>query len=166
MMEPESAVRTVLATPELILLVSVYLAAPDLAHCNLVCKAWSRQFEPILWAHFCPTHCVVESSTAASAVTAAMMRNLPHIRTLDLTAVESTTLQALAYALTSPFDKADQDQSRQCTNLRRLQFVNAEHEPRGSTSLHLAALLNHNPLLTRLDLSYDFLASSAVLAAI
>ncbi|KAF9964979.1 hypothetical protein BGZ70_005643 [Mortierella alpina] len=163
-MEHESAAHTVFATPELVLLACGYLPAPDLARCSLVCKAWSRQFEPILWARFCPKQRDADSSTDTPVVIAGLMRNLPHIRTLDLSVVDRTALQAL----TSPFDLADQDQSMLCTNLRRLKFGHVKYAPpdSASISLHLTALLNHNRLLTQLDLSYVFLASNAVLAAI
>ena len=166
-MEPQSAAHTVLETPELVLLLSAHLTPADLAQCNLVCKDWSRQFEPILWTNFRPEILAHSSNNALPpALTAALRRNLPHIRTLELCFADDTILQVLTHGPTPESDDPERDSSTLCTNLRRIKFEDVAYKRLDPTSVHLATLLSLNRHLTHLDLPYDFLESSAVLAAI
>ncbi|KAF9572405.1 hypothetical protein EC968_009979 [Mortierella alpina] len=144
-----SAAHTVLSTPELILLVSDHLTPYDLAQCNLVCKDWLHQFEPILWTNFClKEHQDGWLSDASSK--AALTRNLPRIKTIECSDADATLLEILTHGSTSEF-------SAHCANLKRLAFwgIDCEHFDR---NLHcLATLLDLNHRLTHLELPFESL---------
>ncbi|KAF9959995.1 hypothetical protein BGZ72_008194 [Mortierella alpina] len=167
-MNIESATQAVFATPELILLVSKHLTTPDLARCNLVCKDWSRQFEPILWTTFYLRFddASLMNYTPTLPLRLALIRNLPHIRALDLVSVDDTFLQLLLGRLVPLFDDTNLGPSILFLNLRRLKLGLIKHDRLAPTSLCLATLLTRSQLLTHLDLPHEFLESSAVLAAV
>ncbi|KAG9324322.1 hypothetical protein KVV02_006568 [Mortierella alpina] len=144
----KSAVHAVLSTPELILLVSSHLPPYDLAQCNLVCKDWSRQFEPIIWTDLSrrPHH---DETLSDASLKAALIRNLPHIRALWSFSADETLLQVLTQgSATEP--------STFCANLKRLEFEDVGYERLDRISLYLATLLDLNHRLTHLELPFEW----------
>ncbi|KAF9958720.1 hypothetical protein BGZ70_009109 [Mortierella alpina] len=165
-----NAAHTVLATPELLLLVSAHLAPHDLAQCLRVCKDWSHQLEPILWADFCPKENKHESWNDAS-MRAALIRNLPLIRTAKIPVTKVFLLELLIH-------DSETDPSARCTNLTRLEFENSRVEIGISPFTHfsdddvdlasdqLATLLELNDRLTHLKLPCEFIDTDAPLDAL
>ncbi|KAF9572402.1 hypothetical protein EC968_009976 [Mortierella alpina] len=159
-MASESAAHRTFTIPELVLLMSNLLDSRDLAHCTRVCKAWSRQLEPVLWTIFClkENRVGLLNGKSSSPFMAALRRNLPHIRTLKACYTSTTLLQVLTG---SYFE----DPSTLCTNLRRLEFDDIFQYNR-SCSQYLATLLDLNPQITHLLLPFESLGTIAVLVAV
>ncbi|KAF9948774.1 hypothetical protein BGZ72_009361 [Mortierella alpina] len=157
----ESTAQTALAIPELLLLVSAHLDPYDLAQCMVVCRAWSLLLEPILWTNFYASSRDAESlgETPPSPLKAALIRNLPFIRSIDVSYANVTLLQALIHASTT-------DPRKSCTNLNRLEFKDLDYQDLELSSQYLATLLDLNGRLTHLDLPFEFLGIDAVPTAI
>ncbi|KAF9572404.1 hypothetical protein EC968_009978 [Mortierella alpina] len=157
----KSAAQCDFAIPELVLLVSEYLNSRDLAQCTRVCRAWSRQFEPVLWTNFCLKEnriCYLDE-TRSSPFMVALMRNLPRIRTLKAVYTYVTLLRGLTgYYSTGPIPL--------CTNLKRLEFEGEHLFSIDSSSQYVATLLDLNPRLTHLRLPFESFATDAVLSAV
>ncbi|KAF9966170.1 hypothetical protein BGZ70_003086 [Mortierella alpina] len=120
----ENVAHSVFAIPELLLLVSAHLDLDDLTHCVKVCRDWKHQLEPILWTDFCLDRRLVESldNTLAPPLKAALVRNLPHIKTINVSVASGTLLQALAIGSTiSTTTRSDPS----CSNLTRLEIDDA-----------------------------------------
>ncbi|CAO3566659.1 unnamed protein product [Mortierella alpina] len=157
---PESAALTVFAIPELFLMLGLNL--PDIARCTRVCKAWSRHFEPILWTDICPDRRLADSAegTPSPPWTAALIRNLPHIRTVRLRQNSAALLRLLIQGSAT-------DPSTRCTNLKQLSLsMNVYFERLGLFSPYLPTLLDLNPRLTHLNLSFELLLIDGVKAAL
>ncbi|KAF9966171.1 hypothetical protein BGZ70_003087 [Mortierella alpina] len=150
---PRSAAHTVLATPELALLVSARLAQSDLAHCISVCKDWSRHFEPILWTTFCLKERPCES-LINTALKSALARNLPLIRTLEIAVANDNLLKVLANGSADP--------STLCTNLKSITLEDFQHMDLDLTSQYLASLFILNHGLTHLRLVFECFDTGAV----
>ncbi|KAF9954014.1 hypothetical protein BGZ70_010691, partial [Mortierella alpina] len=142
-MIPAGAAHTVIATPELALLVFAHLTPYDRVQCIRVCKAWACHLEPLHWADFCPATCFD---------TKGLLRNLPFIRTVNLNP-EFTGVSELAHGLpriskSSESSETAVDLNTLCTHLRQFKLQYRCFE---ETS-HLVILLNHNRFLTHLTL--------------
>ncbi|KAF9960821.1 hypothetical protein BGZ72_005827 [Mortierella alpina] len=165
---PTSAAHTALAIPELIFSVAAHLAPHDLAQCISVCRAWSRQFEPILWTnvHLKKDH---DKPLNKRSIRKALIRNRPLIRTMRLSAAHTAVLGIL-------FNGSATDPSTQCTKLKRLEFdgdslqgfsafKNFSDAYRASISRDLAMLLHLNHDLTHLKAPLELIGTSAVVVA-
>ncbi|KAF9946789.1 hypothetical protein BGZ72_011141 [Mortierella alpina] len=161
-MNPDSAAHTFVAIPELAFLLFSWLSLHDLTQCIRVCKQWMHLAEPVLWKNFCQEQ---QQLRLACETTAGLIRNLPHIRIVELSVHEHAVLQGLAQGATptSQPDNAAVDLGTPCTHLRRLTLD--DHNPflyeaelfkfsntRSSsfTLPTIVALLNHNLCLTHL----------------
>ncbi|KAF9959991.1 hypothetical protein BGZ72_008190 [Mortierella alpina] len=145
-MAHKTATQRVFAVPELIRLVSGHLTPFDLAQCNSVCKDWSRQFEPIFWTHFhLKRH---HQSLDNASLKAALIRNLPHIRTVEMPVANIPLLQVLASDSTT-------GHSTRCTNLKRLDIADFGYNQLCQGALYLAKLLDLNHRLTHLRLLFN-----------
>ncbi|KAF9948773.1 hypothetical protein BGZ72_009360 [Mortierella alpina] len=155
---PRFAAQSVLATPELAFSVSTHLTPHDLAQCISVCKAWSRQFEPILWADFhlrkdygifwCPLPLKI-----------ALARNQPLIRTLRIAVSNMHIMHELA-------NGSSTDPSTLCTNLKRLELEDRSRTHIANASQYLATLLTLNHRLTHLRLEFHAFANGAIAVAL
>ncbi|KAF9572403.1 hypothetical protein EC968_009977 [Mortierella alpina] len=155
-----SAAHRVFTIPELILWLSEHLEPYDLAQCTRVCKAWSRQLEPVLWTTFClkEHRGGLLNGKRSSPFMLALRRNLPRIRTLKACYTSTILLQVLTG---SYFE----DPSTPCTNLRRLDFDNY-FQSINLSSQYLPTLLGHNSQLTHLRLPFQALVRDALLVAV
>src|SRR4051812_27020179 len=80
-----SAAHALFANPELVVLLSTHLPKSDLTQCTLVCKEWSRQLQPKLWANVELNLRFFTLMRAKPSPTAtAFTRNLGHIREVSL----------------------------------------------------------------------------------
>ncbi|KAF9562700.1 hypothetical protein EC968_005182 [Mortierella alpina] len=151
---PKSASQTVITIPELVALISAHLTSRDIIPCVFVCKDWRRQFEPVLWANFtlCKPFTVSLNDTPLTPLTAALLRNLPHIRTINIDTVVDTQLQVIVHGLPPQDSDAVNAQSPCCVKLRQFGFESFNSEYQGSISLHLVTLLHHNLYLTHLNI--------------
>ncbi|KAK3839908.1 MAG: hypothetical protein J3R72DRAFT_446964 [Linnemannia gamsii] len=166
---PNSAVHANFAIPELALLVSAHLTRSDLARCILVSNDWSRLFEPILWTNLCLTQRYAHSYSDVDltpAITAALKRNLSHIRSVTVYFHQATLLQELAYGLRPQSGDSAEDPSTLCTNLRRLEMKDIYYRSLHLFKPHLVTLLDHNHRLTHLFLPFEFIRERKVPAAI
>ncbi|KAG0377397.1 hypothetical protein BGX24_006185 [Mortierella sp. AD032] len=151
---PNSAVHANFAIPELALLVSAHLTRSDLARCILVSNDWSRLFEPILWTNLCLTQRYANSYRDVDltpAITAALKRNLSHIRSVTVYFHQVTLLQELAYGLRPQSGDSAKDPSTLCTNLKRLEMKDIYYKRLHLFEPHLVTLLDHNHRLTHLS---------------
>ncbi|KAF9945041.1 hypothetical protein BGZ72_001708, partial [Mortierella alpina] len=146
-MNSECAAHTVFAIPELALTVFAFVPRRDLPQCTRVCKQWHQLVEPLLWAHFCPQ--LVPCDPLPPQATKALIRNLPHIRSIELKINEYKIFAPLTLRL-KPGISA-RVASRLCTNLRRLKFQ-CYYNDRHSKFAPILKLLNHNLQLTHLTL--------------
>ncbi|KAF9273322.1 hypothetical protein BGZ68_001605 [Mortierella alpina] len=153
----ERAAHSVLAIPELILLVSQHLGQRDLARCTRVCKAWSLHLESMVWTDFCPNYRHVDSmeDTPPHPMKTALILNLPHIRTIKVSTATATLLQVL-------INRSSTDPSTLCTNLTRLEIKSIDYKHENLASQHLATLFDLNPRLTHLNLPFEFFGHDAV----
>ncbi|CAO3566931.1 unnamed protein product [Mortierella alpina] len=156
-MEPESAVHTVFATPELALLLFAYLRPHDLTKCIRVCKQWAYQAVPALWRDFSPGL----SSTAI----AGLSRNLPYIRNVELDLQNRALLQDLAHEMFGGLASGDTatDPSTSCTHLRQLKIGCCRpkledwrglNDVSGPVLPNIVSILIHNLCLTHLTLPF------------
>ncbi|KAF9571680.1 hypothetical protein EC968_000277 [Mortierella alpina] len=152
-MTPRSAVHTVFATPELAFLISEYLSQHDLAQCARVNKDWMHQHEPYLYTTLCLRE--PHGLAPSSPVTRGLIRNLHHLRTVDLcVARDRTVMQELARGLPQCPHSAESalDLNRLCTNVRQFKFICGFKHNFDLTQPHLITLLNHNRFLTHLTI--------------
>ncbi|KAF9572599.1 hypothetical protein EC968_009671 [Mortierella alpina] len=164
------AAHTVLATPELVLLVSAYLTPHDLAQCIRVCKAWSSHFVSILWKNFYLEEHHAELVSDAS-LKSALIRHLPLIRTVRIPVSRASLLEVLV-------EGSDEDRSTSCTNLTRFAFENFDmsddFSPFNNISDddldilgdHMATLLDLNERLTYLKIPCELIDTDAPLDAL
>ncbi|KAF9182725.1 hypothetical protein BGZ51_004471 [Haplosporangium sp. Z 767] len=103
-----SSVPMIFDIPELVFLISNYLTRHDMTQCVATSKAFSRQFEPLLYKHFHVNHSSHHDTTALS-------RNRHHIRTVDILENDWIYLEVLARGLPSAyptiFNFSEEDQS-------------------------------------------------------
>ncbi|KAF9948477.1 hypothetical protein BGZ70_002204 [Mortierella alpina] len=177
-----NAIHIVLAIPELTCELFSNLTSHELANCIRVCRYWMHHLEPVLWTNFCNGG--RRRTKLLPETTAALIRNLPYIRTIELTLQDHAVLQELAHSTThasQPGDSAS-DRGEPCTQLRRLTLENSyrfeeylgymkpECINARDFSLLLSntiTLLNRNPLLTHLTLPFpDVKPDDPILAAI
>ncbi|KAF9966173.1 hypothetical protein BGZ70_003089 [Mortierella alpina] len=158
---PGSTAHSVFATPELVLLLAEHLNPHDLAQCIGVCKDWSRQFEHILWSNVClqKHRCDSLRTTLNSPMKAALIRNLPLIRTLKILFASSSLLQLFTHGSIN-------DPSTRCNNLTRLEIEDISSDHFDLASQHLTALLDLNHRLTTLELPFESLDNGAALASL
>ncbi|KAF9279297.1 hypothetical protein BGZ68_007997, partial [Mortierella alpina] len=133
-MKRESATHTVFATPELALSLFACLTPHELTQCIRVCKDWLHLAEPILWTNF--SYKGPRRTKLSPETIAAMNRNLPYIRTVELPLQEHAVLQELVLGATrnsKPGDSAV-DPRAPCTQLRRLSLANSESMRNGMFS--------------------------------
>ncbi|CAO3566658.1 unnamed protein product [Mortierella alpina] len=156
-----STAHSVFATPELVLLVAEHLDLCDLARCYGVCKEWSRQFERILWSNVClqQRRCNSLKTAPDSPMKAALIRNLPLIRTLKILCVNNPLLQFLTHG------SAD-DPSSCCSNLKRFEIEDISCDHLDLASQHLTTLLDLNHHLTTLEVPFELLDNNAALASL
>ncbi|KAF9990991.1 hypothetical protein BGZ75_007174 [Mortierella antarctica] len=155
-MAPKSAAHTVFATPELAFEIATYLTQQDLTQCARVCKDWQLQDEPILYATFSPF--VPLGPTPPLQATGGLIRNLPHIRTVELCSSDDNAIrdyammQQLAYGLPLPAHPGEPalDLNKLCTNIRQFKFRCGYRDNIYPSVSPLVSLLNHNHSLTRL----------------
>ncbi|KAF9964362.1 hypothetical protein BGZ70_006564 [Mortierella alpina] len=172
-MTPKSAAHTVFATPELALAISAYLTQHDLTQCARVCKDWMQLNEPILYRAFCPFE-PLGGSTPSPQTAGGLIRNLPHIRTVELYPTEHdavhshTVMQELAHGLPQCTQAGDSalDPDTLCTNLQHFKFRCGSNDDMLPALPHLITLLNHNHFLTRLmiPLTYSSLDTGSFAA--
>ncbi|KAF9570099.1 hypothetical protein EC968_002269 [Mortierella alpina] len=151
------AAHTFFSIPELVILLSAHVTIADLARCMLVCKDWSRHFEPLFWRSFRPTEDFANLIKVRPQVEAALIRNLRHIRTVAPFYIDETLLQVLTRGLPQQNGKFLDDPDALCTNLRRI-YLN--HFFAGSVDIfsqHLDTLLCHNHRLTHLAVQWELL---------
>ncbi|KAF9572400.1 hypothetical protein EC968_009974 [Mortierella alpina] len=168
---PKSAAESFFTLSELILPVSAHLTTYDLAQCSLVCQEWSRLFEPSLWANFCPKKRHVDwwSDTSPSPLKAALMRNLPHLRTVKTSVTNTSLLQVLTNGSTSESSThqcSTSELSTRCTNLKRLELNDSCPKSIELSSPYLARLLMLNPRLTHLELPFQSFVTNSVLTTV
>ncbi|KAF9563055.1 hypothetical protein EC968_005019 [Mortierella alpina] len=174
-----SAGHTVFTTPELSSTVFVALTPHDLTRCIRVCKEWSHQAEPVLWRHFC--YGGLRHKRLSTETTLGLIRNLPHIRTVELTARDLTVLQELAHGATHTSQPGDPTigPSATCTQLQRFMLESSETLDKHllfdpyvvkdfpSVFSNIITILNHNLHLTHLSFPCPNVESNdPVLAAI
>ncbi|KAG9324323.1 hypothetical protein KVV02_006569 [Mortierella alpina] len=156
-----SAAHGVFGILELVLLVSEHLDPLDLAQCIQVCKAWSRQFEPVLWTNVClkEHHVELLGNTRPSPLKIALLRNLPRIRTIRTSDANVALVQVL-------INRSSTDPSTLCTNLKRLEIEDISVAHRIAPWPLLEALLDLNPRLTHLKLPFQAVITYGVLPAV
>ncbi|CAO3567104.1 unnamed protein product [Mortierella alpina] len=162
---PESAAHTFFAIPELVVSLSTFVPLPDLTRCMLVCKEWSRQFQPQLWSVIVfdyPFNKLLKLDP--SPTKEALTRNLRSIRTVDIIYANDAMLHLLIQGL--PCAVRDSDEHNLCTDLRRIYFQDFAKQCLDPLSWQLGILLDHSPYLTHLEVPSDFLEYDAVQVAI
>ncbi|KAF9945760.1 hypothetical protein BGZ72_000993 [Mortierella alpina] len=164
---PESAAHTFFAIPELVLLLAKNVDVPDLLQCSLVCKDWSRQFQPILWTEFdFNIETIKLLNTDPSPTREALTKNLGHIRKLDFTCVDHLQLQLLIQGLPDQLGDTIKESGTLCTNLTEIEVFELDMDHSDLISRPLVTLLDHNPRLTCLDVSCDIFTIDGVPAAV
>ncbi|KAF9946788.1 hypothetical protein BGZ72_011140 [Mortierella alpina] len=171
-MKSENAVHAAFAIPELASPLFAYLTPHDLTQCVRVCKWWLHHAEPVLWKNFSPGE--YYSSRLPPEGIAGLRRNLPHIRTIELTVKDFGVLQELARGMFQSPQSSDST-AVTGTNLRRLKIEDSyppdhwEVLRDGYLALvsTIGKLLNHNLRLTHLTMPFpDMGTEGPVLAAI
>ncbi|KAF9279298.1 hypothetical protein BGZ68_007998 [Mortierella alpina] len=155
-MEPESAAHAVFTTPELAFALFSSLTPHDLTQCTRVCRQWTNHAEPVLWKDFCFGK--LRRTRLPPKTTSGLIRNLPHIRTVELTLHDHTILQELAYGVPQSLQPNEPgvDPSTPCTHLRRLTLENSSaFDERIDLMLpKIVTLLLNNLYLTRLTIPF------------
>ncbi|KAF9960101.1 hypothetical protein BGZ72_007935 [Mortierella alpina] len=157
-MTSESAAHTVFTTPELAFAIAAYLTQHDLTQCVRVCKDWLLQNEPILYTTFFPR--VPSANARCLLPTGGLIRNLPHIRTVELCTLycqvdrDQTVIQNIAHGLPqcAQSGKSAVDLSTLCTNIRRIKISGHHQYLLHPVIPHLSPLLYHNHRLTHLTI--------------
>ncbi|KAF9962288.1 hypothetical protein BGZ70_008079, partial [Mortierella alpina] len=176
----ESASHVVFTTPELAFTLFASLDPHDLTQCIRVCKDWMHHAEPVLWRNFC--YGGLRRKRLSSSTTSGLIRNLPYVRTVELTVQDLAILQELAHgaAQVSQPDASAADPCAPCTHLRRLTLESID--TLGDESFYfepyllkdfppvfsnIVTLLEHNLRLTHLTFPFpDVSSGDPVLAAI
>ncbi|KAF9279300.1 hypothetical protein BGZ68_008000 [Mortierella alpina] len=179
-MKTERAAHIVFGTPELAFTVFASLTPHDLTQCIRVCKDWQHYAEPVLWTNFC--YGGFRRTTLPPKTTAGLVRNLPHIRVVELPLQEHAVLQELVPSATEGSQPRDSalDPRAPCTQLRRLSLANSESMRNGMYSFtpyiikdfppvlsNIVTLLSNNVHLTHLTFPFpEVTADDPVLVAI
>ncbi|KAF9979701.1 hypothetical protein BGZ75_009312 [Mortierella antarctica] len=126
-MKPESAAQTVFATPELANSLFASLTPHDLTQCIRVCKDWLHHAEPVLWRRFC--YGGLRHERLSPKTNSGLIRNLPHIRIVELTVRNHAVLQELAHGATQraqPGDSAVDPSKREVASIHLVSVVTSE----------------------------------------
>ncbi|KAF9943919.1 hypothetical protein BGZ70_005256, partial [Mortierella alpina] len=167
---PGSAAHTFFAIPELFCLLSAHVPQSDLTQCSLVCKEWSRQFQPKLWVNVIFTERFMRLiNEVPSPAATALTRNLGHIREVIFPAVNPSHLQLLIQGLPEQLNDTVTEPKSLCTNLRLIYFrtIDSDRLDRlDFISKPLLTLLNNNLRLTYLYVFVDILNIEGFSAAL
>ncbi|CAO3566934.1 unnamed protein product [Mortierella alpina] len=147
-MKPESAAHAVFTTPELAATLFSTLSPDDLTRCARVCKQWMNHAGPVLWRNF--SYGGPRLTRLPPNTTAGVIRNLPHIRTVELTLHDHAALQDLAHGVPQSSQPGDDPTTR--THLKRLTLEKRHNfdEDIDPILRKIVTLLNRNLHLTHL----------------
>ncbi|KAF9570097.1 hypothetical protein EC968_002267 [Mortierella alpina] len=162
-----SATRIFFATPELFSLLSTHLLKPDLAQCSLVCKEWSRQFQPLLWTDLNFNKRFIERLNATpSPTTTALLKNRGHIRKVEFQYLNQPQLQLLFQGHPDQLGDSVEEPGTLCTNLTRIDIKDLGSDNLDLISEPLVKLLRHNTRLTYLHVPCDIFEIDGVAEAL
>ncbi|KAF9951597.1 hypothetical protein BGZ70_000923 [Mortierella alpina] len=162
----ESAAHTFFAIPELLCLLSTYVETHDLTQCILVCRDWSRQFQPRLWVDFDIDDCFINQLKTVPSTMALLTKHLGQIRAVNFWLADDTRLQLLIQGLPLQLNEPSTDPGTLCTNLQCLILQQFDETRLPLISMPLVTLLGHNPCLTRLEMSCVFFEIDGAPAAL